>query len=68
VLLAVGNAEERAAFTSWTAKMAATLPALTFAHVPPKSDVSGKLYHVLGIPTQNVLDKSGVLRAALKHS
>lgn len=64
VLLAVDNGEERDAFLSWANNKSGELPALTFAHVPPKDDISGKLYHVSGIPTQYVIDKSGIIRAS----
>lgn len=64
VLLAVDNGEERDAFLSWANNNSGELPALTFAHVPPKDDISGRLYHVSGIPTQYVIDKSGIIRAS----
>ncbi len=64
VLLAVDNSEDRDAFSAWVGKNGATYSALTFAHVPPATDVIGKLYHVSGIPTQYVLDKNGVVRAS----
>ncbi len=64
VLLAVDNSEERAAFETWVKMKSAPLSALCFVHIPPKEDVSGKLFHVTGIPTQYVLDKDGVICAS----
>jgi thiol-disulfide isomerase/thioredoxin len=59
VLLAVDNSEERDAFSKWVAKNGPDLSALTFAYVPPATDVAGNLYHVSGIPTQYVIDPKG---------
>ena len=64
VALAVDNSEERDAFVSWLKSRGTSLSALTFAHIPPQTNVADKLYHVAGIPTQFVLDKNGVVRAA----
>ncbi|MDQ2733258.1 MAG: TlpA family protein disulfide reductase, partial [Armatimonadota bacterium] len=64
VLLATDNSEERDAFSTWVKANRAKLSALTFVHIPPQNDVSGKLFHVSGIPTQYVVDKSGIVRAS----
>lgn len=64
VLLAVDNSEKRDAFDSWVAGNSSKLSALTFAYIAPETDVLGKLYKVTGIPTQYVIDKSGVIRAS----
>ena len=64
VLLAVDSGEERPAFDAWVKAQSHKLSALTFVHIPPKEEVSGKLFKVTGIPTQYVLDKKGVIRAS----
>lgn len=64
MLLAVDNSEDRDAFTKWVGENDTTLSALTFVHIPPATNVAGKLYQVTGIPTQYVLDKSGIIRAS----
>lgn len=64
VLLAIDNSEDRSAFERWVSSAGARYPALVFAHIPPSEDVSGKAYHVSGIPTQYVIDRSGVVRAS----
>ena len=64
VLLAMDNSEERNAFIDWGGKNGGTLSALAFVHVPTNDDVSGRLYHISGIPTQYVVDKAGVVHAS----
>jgi thiol-disulfide isomerase/thioredoxin len=64
VLLAVDDGEEKPAFDAWVKERGVKLSALTFVHIPPKEEVSGKLFQVTGIPTQYVLDKNGVIRAS----
>ncbi|MFI5384788.1 MAG: peroxiredoxin family protein [Fimbriimonadales bacterium] len=64
VVLAVDDAENRAAFDAWVSANQATYPNLDFVFSDPASDVSTKLYQVTGIPTQYVVDKKGVIRAS----
>lgn len=64
VLLAVDNFEKQRAFSAWVAKNGPDMSALTFAFAPTTTDVASKLYKVTGIPTQYVIDKSGVIRAS----
>ncbi len=64
VLLAVDNAEAQPAFAQWV-KAHPELGSLQFVFADPKTgDVSGKDYHVSGIPTQYVIDKGGIIRAS----
>jgi thiol-disulfide isomerase/thioredoxin len=63
-LLAVDNSEPRDAFVDWVHRGEAKFPSITFAHIPPENPVSSKAYHVSGIPTQYVLDRSGIVRAS----
>ena len=64
VLLAVDNAEEQDAFAKWVADHA-EMSALRFVFADRKaSDISSKLYHVSGIPTQYIVDASGTIRAS----
>jgi thiol-disulfide isomerase/thioredoxin len=64
VLLAVDNGEKRPAFDEWYKAQSGKYSALTFVHIPPEDDVSGKLFQVTVIPTQYVLDGKGVIRAS----
>jgi hypothetical protein len=63
-LLAVDNSEPRDAFVDWVHWGEAKFPSITFAHIPPENDVSSEAYHVSSIPTQYVLDRSGIVRAS----
>ena len=64
VLLAVDDSEERPAFAAWVAKHP-EMTALQFVFADRKaSDISGKLYHVSGIPSQYVVDAGGIIRAS----
>lgn len=64
VLLAVDNSEARAAFSAWVSKRP-ELDAITFVHAARETaNIAGKLYNVSGIPTQYIVDKNGVVRAA----
>ncbi|HLJ54627.1 MAG TPA: TlpA disulfide reductase family protein [Chthonomonadaceae bacterium] len=63
-LLAVDDGEPRGDFDAWVAKAGRAYPSLTFVHRPPSQEISGSLYRVAGIPTQFVLDKKGIIRAA----
>ncbi len=64
ILLALDNSEGRDAFLTWVNKRP-ELNAILFAHADQKtSDIAGKLYRVSGIPTQYVIDSSGVIRAS----
>ena len=65
VLLAVDDGEEKRAFLNWVKKHETELNTLVFVHSNPKTaDISGKQYHVTGIPTQYVIDANGVIRAS----
>ncbi len=64
VLLAVDDAEEQDAFAGWVKKHP-EFDALRFVFADrKKTDISGKLYHVSGIPTQYVVDASGMIRSS----
>ncbi|MBC7805267.1 MAG: redoxin domain-containing protein [Akkermansiaceae bacterium] len=64
VLLAVDNAEEQGAFAGWVKKHP-EFDALRFVYADRKtSDISNKLYRVSGIPTQYIVDASGVIRSS----
>lgn len=62
VMLAVDNADTRAAFDGWIKSQGKAFPALQFVFVPAGDTVSGQ-YKASTIPTQYVLDKNGVIRA-----
>ena len=64
VLLALDNSEEREPFVKWV-NAHKEMDALTFVYADPKAtEIGGKLYKVTGIPTQYVIDASGVIRAS----
>jgi thiol-disulfide isomerase/thioredoxin len=64
VLLALDNSEEREPFVKWV-NGHKEMDALTFIYADPKATkIGGKLYKVTGIPTQYVIDASGVIRAS----
>jgi thiol-disulfide isomerase/thioredoxin len=64
IVFAVDNSEERDAFSTWVKGKRDSLPDIRFAHIPPKTDVAGKLFNVSGIPTQYILDANGIVRAS----
>ncbi len=63
VLLAVDDGEEKPDFAKWV-KAHPELDAMRFVYSEQKADVSGKAYHVSGIPTQYVIDANGVVRTS----
>lgn len=66
IFLAVDDGEDRTGFNQWIIENRTRFPNLIFAWSDPKQDVSGRLFHVTGIPTQYVIDKTGVIRASLE--
>lgn len=64
VVLAVDDGEPEGAFEAWRLANKAKYPNLTFVYSDPKAGVSSKLYQVSGIPTQYVIDASGLIRAS----
>jgi thiol-disulfide isomerase/thioredoxin len=66
VLLAVDDGEPREDFDAWVKKNGPKLSALTFLHVPPSTELSGRLFRVSGIPCQFVLDRRGIVRASFQ--
>ncbi|MBC7805962.1 MAG: TlpA family protein disulfide reductase [Akkermansiaceae bacterium] len=64
VFLAVDNSEGRDVFAGWV-KNHPEYDALRFVHADRKtSDISNKLYRVSGIPTQYIVDASGIIRSS----
>lgn len=64
VFLAVDNAEDHDAFSSWVASHK-EFSGLNFVFAArEKTDISNRLYHVSGIPTQFIIDANGVIRAS----
>ncbi|RYZ87608.1 MAG: TlpA family protein disulfide reductase [Proteobacteria bacterium] len=67
VLLAVDDAEERAAFLKWVAKHESEYNALVFLHADPQASQATNIsrnYQVSAIPTQYIIDASGVIRSS----
>ena len=62
VMLAVDNADTRAAFDGWIKRQSKGFSSLQFVFVPASDTVSSS-YQAMTIPTQYVLDKNGVIRA-----
>jgi len=65
VLLAVDDGEERMPFDAWVRANSHKYSSIHFLHVAKKGSVSTSMYMVSGIPTQFVIDASGVIRDSI---
>lgn len=62
VLLAIDDWEDRTSYESWVKTNSQKFSSIAYLHIAQKKSVSTKMYGVSGIPTQFVIDGSGVVR------
>jgi thiol-disulfide isomerase/thioredoxin len=67
IVLGVNVSDEKQKCMDWIKEKQKTYESMIFVHAPAlegKEDISSTLYGVSGIPTQFVIDRSGVIRAS----